>query len=525
MKLKQLMASTLPRVRKSKKKAKQTDEASGPKTSPFDFAKHDDGQTSKGAATKAGTARRLANETCNAERRPAGGVGSVAAYTTLPLKVTLNINVVNIDEFGRSTNNNVIDSVEYQRSPLSDSDDYCAHYVPSPDSAYNTIPRTRSGIRTNPWLPSPRPSPVTSPDASVTTSPTSPGMTRFFGDECSPKSQRLHDATIDAMPGRSHSVEWDTDFESSMQISMTSDIGSSIATTERVGSPFSIEDDVSDKLFSSGNDISSDVSLRPECDQAMVVDCDGSRGFITCTGAVGPLTTHYAKENSPVTDSFSEPAIELFVKETPLMASLQCDDDVCSEGTLPEMKGGSNLTVKSDDTRNQTVQVAIEGQQNDSTDERPGESTSGRRRMLRIIAQLSPHDCPMNAGEKERKKLCVQSGTGHETQSPVGGTRSLDEIRSSLREKVMRLRREKQLVDEKVRLAQDEDRIRRQEKLRVQRQLTSYRKHVMLRTLREMRAQLERQTERLQATYTDVLDTRWTNYRGDDVMRERRHSQ
>ena len=522
MRLKQLMASTLPRVRKSKKKAKQTDEESVATTSPFDFAKHDDGKTSKGATREAETARRLANETCTTQRRQTDGVGSVAVYNTLPLNVTLNINVVNIDEFGRSTNNNVIDSVEYQRSPLCDSDDYCAHYLSSPDSAYNTIPRTRSGIRTNPWLPSPRPSPVTSPDASVTTSPTSPGMTRFFGDECSPKIQRLHDAPITAMPGRSHSVECDTDFESSMQISMTSDIGSSIATTERVGSPFSIEEDASDKLFSSGNDISGDnISLRPECDQAMVVDCDGSRGFTTCAGAISGQTTPYTKVNSSPTDSFGEPAIELFVKETPLMASLQCDDDSCSEGTLPEMKGGPNMTVKYDEIPNQTVQDAMD----DSTNEGPGESTTESRQMLRIIAHVSPTYCTIKSGEREKQPPRAQSNTGHETQNPVGGTRSLDEIRSSLREKVMRLRREKQLVDEKVRLAQDEDRIRRQEKLRVQRQLTSYRKHVMLRTLREMRAQLERQTERLQATYTDVLDTRWTNCRGDDVMRERRHSQ
>ena len=215
----------------------------------------------------------------------------------------------------------------------------------------------------------------------------------------------------------------------------------------------------------------------------MVVEGDGSRGFITYTGPIGAQTTHYTKENSSPTHSFGKPAIELFVKETPSMASLQCDDDACSEGALSERKGGCNITVKCDDIPNTTGQGAMG---NDSTIECPGESTSASRHMLRIIAQLSPNCCTIKSGEQDTQSPRAQSGTGHETQSIVGGTRSLDEIRSSLREKVMRLRREKQLVDEKVRLAQDEDQIRRQEKLRVQRQLTSYRKHVML---REMRAQ------------------------------------
>lgn len=542
MKLKQLMASTLPRARKNKKKAsvsQQSGDSSRQTTLPHDFAKQHDTKTPKSAPTEALTPRRLTKETCTAERHLANGPGGVSVYNSLPLNVTLNINVVNKNDSGCYTNNNL---VEYPQSPLCATDDYYTQYLASPEGIYNTVPRTRTGIRTNPWLPSPRASPATSPAVSATTSPTCPGMTLFFGDESTTKSRRLQDAPAAVTSFRRHSVEWDTEPESPMQISMTSDIGSSIATTERVESPFSVDDDTSEKLFSSGNDISSDISLRPECDQEVMDRCDstGSRESVPGAVACETRSTDDTKSTCPSNNSTSERDVDLFVQETQTLAMLPCDDVINPEHIFPGKEGDANETDPSSDAEirdatidetNTTRESLIIPNCNDTID--ICNSTPENRTSSPCISQLSQTNSTIEEEEKGEQKSCVESDSEQIPRRLVNQTRSLDEIRSSLREKVLRLRREKLLVDEKVRQAQDEDRIRRQEKLRMQRQLTSYRKHVMLRTLHELRAQLERQTQRLQATYSDVLDARWTNScrrsraraRGDDVIRERRHSQ
>ena len=530
MRLKQLMASTLPRARKNKKKAslsQQSADPSGQTTLPRDFAKQHDSNPPESAALE--PARPLPKETCTADQRHlAIAPGGVSVYNSLPLNVTLNINVVNKDDPGCYPNNNNVECPQ--------SDDYYPHYLASPEGIYNTVPRTRTGIRTNPWLPSPRASPATSPAVSATTSPTCPGMTLFFGDEGTPKSRRFQDAPATVTSFRRHSVEWDTEPESPMQISMTSDIGSSIATTERVGSPFSVDDDASEKLFSSGNDISNDISLRPECDQVMM-DPRDSNESVPAADVSDPQAPEVPKPTCPPKDSTSERDVDLFVQETPTLTTLPGDDVVDAENILLGNEGDANKTdpfgdieisdATIDETNSKRRSLFI------SDDDCSGptdtcNSIPEHRPVPPCIGQLAPRNNTTGEGKKVEQQSREQM-----PRFLVNQTRSLDEIRSSLQEKVMRLRREKLLVDEKVRQAQDEDRIRRQEKLRVQRQLTSYRKHVMLRTLHELRAQLERQTERLQATYSDVLDARWTNscrrsrarVRGCDVTRERRHSQ
>ncbi|KAK2167091.1 hypothetical protein LSH36_32g15020 [Paralvinella palmiformis] len=98
-------------------------------------------------------------------------------------------------------------------------------------------------------------------------------------------------------------------------------------------------------------------------------------------------------------------------------------------------------------------------------------------------------------------------------KSDVPDRRSLEEIRYSLREKVDRLRAEKIIVDEKVKQAKQEDELRRQEKVRIEQEVTSLRRHVLLRTLQELKANLEDQSRRLQEAYDDVIDMQWMNAR------------
>ncbi|XP_064652812.1 inactive protein tyrosine kinase pTKL-like isoform X2 [Lineus longissimus] len=83
--------------------------------------------------------------------------------------------------------------------------------------------------------------------------------------------------------------------------------------------------------------------------------------------------------------------------------------------------------------------------------------------------------------------------------------RSIGEIQESIGEKVMQLRKDKNLVEEKIRQAREEERIRMQEKLRFQQQVTLHRKQMLLRTLSDLRRRLEGQCQRLQDTYSGVL--------------------
>jgi hypothetical protein len=83
--------------------------------------------------------------------------------------------------------------------------------------------------------------------------------------------------------------------------------------------------------------------------------------------------------------------------------------------------------------------------------------------------------------------------------------RSIGEIRESLEEKVMKLRKDKYIVEEKIRQSQEEERIRMQEKLRFQQQVTLHRKQMLLRTLSDLRRRLEGQCQRLQVSYNGVL--------------------
>ena len=120
---------------------------------------------------------------------------------------------------------------------------------------------------------------------------------------------------------------------------------------------------------------------------------------------------------------------------------------------------------------------------------------------------FDPND-PLETEKSERTTLNESIDSAIETatcSSDSAGDRSLHEVRSSLQEKVHRLRQEKLVVDEKIRQAQEEERFRVQERMKLQKQLTLERKQILLRTLRDLKVKLESQSERLQSTYNNVL--------------------
>ncbi|XP_021374916.1 uncharacterized protein LOC110464169 isoform X2 [Mizuhopecten yessoensis] len=85
-------------------------------------------------------------------------------------------------------------------------------------------------------------------------------------------------------------------------------------------------------------------------------------------------------------------------------------------------------------------------------------------------------------------------------------SRTFSEVRLSLEEKVKQLRLEKIIVEQKIREAQEAEKIRLQEKLRFKQQMSEQRKEVLLQTLNGLKERLENQSERLEQNYSEVLD-------------------
>lgn len=85
-------------------------------------------------------------------------------------------------------------------------------------------------------------------------------------------------------------------------------------------------------------------------------------------------------------------------------------------------------------------------------------------------------------------------------------SRTFSEVRLSLEEKVHQLRLEKMVVEQKIREAQEAEKIRLQEKLRFKQQMSEQRKEVLLQTLNSLKDRLESQSERLEQNYSEVLN-------------------
>lgn len=83
--------------------------------------------------------------------------------------------------------------------------------------------------------------------------------------------------------------------------------------------------------------------------------------------------------------------------------------------------------------------------------------------------------------------------------------RTISDICGSLEEKVQRLRIERLLVEEKIKEAREEERIRCEEKMKFQKEMIVHRRQILLRTLQNIRFKLEDQGLRLQDAYNATL--------------------
>jgi hypothetical protein len=130
--------------------------------------------------------------------------------------------------------------------------------------------------------------------------------------------------------------------------------------------------------------------------------------------------------------------------------------------------------------------------------------------------QLSSLDRPETVDEHNQyHQPLTLPGIKHRKHNPhtpdLTNRRSLEEIHCGLKEKVCRLKAEKRLVDEKIQQAKEEEELRREEKARIEHQVSSLRKQVLLQTLQDLKDNLSDQSRRLQEAYDDVLDMQWLN--------------
>ena len=103
--------------------------------------------------------------------------------------------------------------------------------------------------------------------------------------------------------------------------------------------------------------------------------------------------------------------------------------------------------------------------------------------------------------------------------------RSLGQIRESLEQKVKRLRAEKEAVDEKIRLAQDEEEIRSRERVKVRGKVAMQRKDRLRKLLNDMKSQIDDQSQRLQIAYTSLLFLQRTLFRSRSFNKTKRVKQ
>ena len=94
----------------------------------------------------------------------------------------------------------------------------------------------------------------------------------------------------------------------------------------------------------------------------------------------------------------------------------------------------------------------------------------------------------------------------HNIQPKSPSTQTYDFRQETLQERVERLRMEKEIVDEKINAAREEELYRYQERARLQREVALQRKTLMLQTLQDLKSKLEGQNQRLQTTYNTVLN-------------------
>lgn len=415
----------------------------------------------------------------------------------------------------------------------------------SSDGNFNTIPRVRTRIKTNPWLPSPRTSTTDSPMSSEASSPTyaSPQRLTFDNSFSSDNNNysrydpsilctltRTKDRKTKRHRSDSDSV-YSSDNDSLLQRSVMSDTDNSVHTP--AGHTRLAYDVFGERLYSTtprkprrhqkcsslaseSEQTASDVSfeyeeafesqMEPDTLAAALGSRDSLDDFYVADLEFTMHTpTSRSRQQSPAGNSTLKfrPNLNKYYDD-----SCETDDTLC-ENSLRRRKLHSKSSQDSiDHTKASTSESEMDHEKDGrgpssrrSSSNNNKEAHNEMQESFDSAFESAPGTCSMSSS------FVSNLTTTSESENPTD-RRRLDEIRSSLSQKVRKLREEKLLVDAKIRQAQEEERIRAQEMARFQKQLTQYRKQLLLQTLRDLKSQLDNQSQRLQTAYSTVLDTK-----------------
>lgn len=556
MKLKQLMANTLPRVR-SKNKRKHSNSSVNTSSQTYSLLEPGVEQVNEN----------YKRETLDTEKDRAVTSNSNFEYFNIKQSKDESL-FVNIDSGQRihkcacykhvdaSVFSPVDSEVEVEKALviITDFDPNC-----------NSVPKERSKIKTNPWLPSPRTSPSSSRTPSSTSSPSRSPIdhSAFFAeDDCDCTSGLSSDCKSPV-----DSSEFDAEMPSpgsSMANSVTSESSGSYIVT-------SMMSETDESLMATSMTSASDGILEEENGIQVITDSESEFG--TKFQDLVPQKTDIEYE-----DIF-EHSIEMVNSESnfTIDEELGCEFGNNNTGTSTaefdvfangednhgnDMELSSPVEISSHRSgsfdSNSTGETEIYKQQQSDPSQTTyeilhcAEGTNNfdealqSQKRIHGVKDLSEYntllDCAQSeeigsdtssvsisdnnalfsdtstvcSNVEEEEASLLNTGSPDKKSSPNGselensddgseGDRSVDQIKESLKDKLQRLKEGRKIIENKIREAREEEEIRIQERIRFQKQVTLHRKEMLLATLQSLKAKLADQCFRLQSSYNNVL--------------------
>ncbi|KAL5013147.1 hypothetical protein ScPMuIL_007417 [Solemya velum] len=364
---------------------------------------------------------------------------------------------------------------------------------PSESDSHSTIPKERSRIRTNPWLPSPRATPNNS---------ASDGMS---SDSSSALSVVLLDGT------RNDICLEDTDKDEGIA-DVTSSENLAYSTDSR-GEPLgtdTVERRTRKQTLNLENLNRLSARWSTISDGSIDLNSPSTQFYLKQFGNIDPPvnceyeeTLEYMLETGVIgrDENYLSTQDLLDDQSSSLETSIE-DKDIDAEKNAFPVESKRKACMKLFDGIDESVGDSMV----DSTD--TGYSSLGRDGQIEseflncMTDERSFSESEFMNAVSTMERYNDLTDDEHFFR-PSG--RSLSEIRTSLEEKVYQLRQEKIIVQQKIKEAKEEEKVRDRERRKFQRQATKHKKDHLLKTLHGLRERLENQSQRLQASYSSVL--------------------
>lgn len=353
--------------------------------------------------------------------------------------------------------------------------------------------RSRSLIRTNPWMSSTGQSPPRSPAevhlnrcwSAVETGTSSSGSFSPPDTQIRPTALK-NEAMMSSRFYRREDSLLTTSVESDSQYqSLTSD-------TDTATSLMSVSDVTLPEIFKDERDIvSGGSSTKKEIDPSIFtreIRYDGDHDRREFSGKKFDSEGFETDRNrSKEAKKCGRTSFNLQLKRPSFGGKRfsEIADDYEAKTTKWLSSGESGVTTQQSHTRSTDTSVARGDDFVEQLNSQP--STHIQQEILtdREEFDIPTYETPFSSSLQFRRKIMA--------------------VRSSLQDKVAMLRREKRVVDEKIREAKEEDKIRLLQLDKFRRQLSCTRKEILLRTIEELKRTLNEQSLKLQKLYDIVL--------------------